>query len=49
VFPATAYDVPAGHSPAVVVDTEDPLYLDVNPSIGQLAFGGPSWLDLPTR
>ena len=30
-FPATAYTVPSGHRLALVVDTEDALYLDANP------------------
>ncbi|RKH52507.1 CocE/NonD family hydrolase [Corallococcus llansteffanensis] len=48
-FPATAYDVPAWHRLALVVDTEDPLYLDVNATGAQLSLRGPSWLDLPLR
>ncbi|MCP3166774.1 CocE/NonD family hydrolase [Myxococcus qinghaiensis] len=49
VFPATAYDVPAWHQLALVVDTEDPLYFDANTTGAPLALGGPSWLDLPLR
>jgi dienelactone hydrolase len=53
VFPATAYDVPAGHRLAVIVDTEDPLYLDTNRVGGTVTFGSPasdpSWLDVPLR
>ncbi|RKG58916.1 acyl esterase [Corallococcus sp. AB011P] len=48
-FPATAYDVPVLHRLALVVDTEDPLYLDANTTGATLSLGGPSWLDLPTR
>ncbi|MFP2923887.1 CocE/NonD family hydrolase [Pyxidicoccus sp. 3LG] len=49
VFPATAYDVPALHRLALVVDTEDPLYFDANTTGAPLSLGGPSWLDLPLR
>ncbi|WP_223635892.1 CocE/NonD family hydrolase [Corallococcus sp. EGB] len=49
VFPATAYDVPVLHRLALVVDTEDPLYLDANTTGATLTLGGPSWLDLPVR
>lgn len=49
VFPATAYDVPVLHRLALVVDTEDPLYLDANTTGATLSLGGPSWLDLPLR
>ncbi|WP_406279814.1 alpha/beta fold hydrolase [Embleya sp. NBC_00896] len=50
---ATAYDVPAGHRLAVVVDTVDPLYLEHNPSGAQLTFssptGDPSRVTVPVR
>jgi hypothetical protein len=46
-FPATAYDVPPGHSLALVLDTRDPLYLDANGSGTALTVTGPSWLDVP--
>jgi predicted acyl esterase len=46
---ATAYTVPAGHSLALVVDTEDPLYLDANAFAAGVTVSGPSWLDLPIR
>jgi predicted acyl esterase len=52
-FPATAYDVPAGHRIALVIDTEDPLYLDTNRFGGTVSFGSPgadpSWLEMPLR
>jgi predicted acyl esterase len=52
-FPATAYDIPAGHRLALVIDTEDPLYLDNNRFASELTFGSPvdnqSWLDVPLR
>ena len=48
-IPATAYDVPAGHRLALVVDTKDPLYLDANTFGARLALTGPSWLDVPLR
>jgi hypothetical protein len=48
-FPATSYDVPAGHRVALVVDTVDPLYLDAGPLGAPLVFGGRSTLDLPLR
>jgi predicted alpha/beta hydrolase len=46
-LPAVAYDVPAGHRLALVIDTADPLYLQANPTGAAIRFGGPSWLDLP--
>jgi len=48
-LPATAWNVPAGHRLALVVDTEDPLYLDANSFGSSIAVTGPSWLDLPLR
>jgi predicted acyl esterase len=48
-FPATAYTIPAGHRLALVVDGEDPLYLDANPFGAAITFTGSSWLDLPQR
>ena len=52
-FPATAYDVPAGRRLAVVIDTEDPLYLDANKFGGGVSFGSPagnaSWLEVSAR
>jgi predicted acyl esterase len=51
-FPATAYNVPAGHRLALVVDTKDPLYLDIN-RFGKWNFSSPvadpSWLEVPLR
>ncbi|WTW94542.1 CocE/NonD family hydrolase [Streptomycetaceae bacterium NBC_01309] len=50
---ATAYDVPAGHRLALVVDTVDPLYIEQNPAFSTLAFGSPSadpsWISVPLR
>jgi len=45
----TAYDVPAGHRLALVVDTKDPLYADANGTGGAMTFGSASWLDLPEQ
>lgn len=50
---STAYDVPAGHRLAVVVDTVDPLYIEHNPTGAQLTFSSPeadpSYLSVPLR
>ncbi|MGA5898621.1 alpha/beta fold hydrolase [Streptomyces venetus] len=50
---STAYDVPAGHRLALVVDTVDPLYIEHNPSGGQLTFSSPpndpSYVSVPLR
>ncbi|MFG2894840.1 alpha/beta fold hydrolase [Streptomyces sp. NPDC048248] len=50
---STAYDVPAGHRLAVVVDTVDPLYIEHNPSGARLSFsspaGDPSYVTVPVR
>ncbi|OON81929.1 acyl esterase [Streptomyces tsukubensis] len=50
---STAYDVPAGHRLAMVVDTVDPLYIEHNPSGAQLTFSSPaadpSYLSVPLR
>ncbi|MGW3244652.1 CocE/NonD family hydrolase [Streptomyces sp. NPDC001070] len=50
---STAYDVPAGHRLAVVVDTVDPLYIEHNPAFSGLTFSSPaddpSWLSVPLR
>jgi predicted acyl esterase len=50
---STAYDVPAGHRLAVVVDTVDPLYIEHNPAGAQLTFSSPaadpSYLSVPLR
>ncbi|MET7454601.1 alpha/beta fold hydrolase [Streptomyces sp. NPDC005574] len=50
---STAYDVPAGHRLAVVVDTVDPLYIEHNPSGSQLTFSSPasdpSYMSVPLR
>ncbi|MFJ9728865.1 CocE/NonD family hydrolase [Streptomyces sp. NPDC101209] len=50
---STAYDVPAGHRLALVVDTVDPLYIEHNPSGAQLTFSSPaddpSYVSIPVR
>ncbi|WP_093772426.1 CocE/NonD family hydrolase [Streptomyces sp. yr375] len=50
---ATAYDVPAGHRLALVVDTVDPLYIEHNPSGARLTFSSPvddpSYVSIPLR
>ncbi|MFD4139904.1 alpha/beta fold hydrolase [Streptomyces sp. NPDC058572] len=50
---STAYDVPAGHRLAVIIDTVDPLYIEHNPSGAQLTFSSPaadpSYLSVPLR
>jgi predicted acyl esterase len=48
-FPATAYDLPAGHRLALVLDTVDPLYLGANPNGARVTFTGSSWFDVPIR
>ncbi|MEU9242622.1 alpha/beta fold hydrolase [Streptomyces sp. NPDC048385] len=50
---STAYDVPAGHRLALVIDTVDPLYTEHNPSGAQLTFSSPvddpSYVSVPLR
>jgi predicted acyl esterase len=50
---STAYDVPAGHRLALVVDTVDPLYFEHNPSGARLTFSSPpndpSYVSVPLR
>ena len=50
---STAYDVPAGHRLALVVDTVDPLYIEHNPTGAQLTFSSPaadqSYMSVPLR
>ncbi|GID19871.1 hypothetical protein Aab01nite_34610 [Paractinoplanes abujensis] len=46
---AAAYDVPAGHSLTLVVDTVDPLYYDANDPGRRITVTGGSYLDVPTR
>ncbi|MEU2182653.1 CocE/NonD family hydrolase [Streptomyces thermolilacinus] len=50
---STAYDVPAGHRLALVVDTADPLYIEHNPAGARLTFSSPpsdpSYLSVPLR
>jgi predicted acyl esterase len=48
-LPATAWDVPAGHRIALVVDGKDPLYLDANPSGATITLAGPSWVTVPLK
>jgi predicted acyl esterase len=48
-LPATAYDVPAGHRLALVLDTQDPLYLGANALATPITLTGPSWLDIPLK
>ncbi|MFI6728541.1 CocE/NonD family hydrolase [Streptomyces atratus] len=50
---STAYDVPAGHRLALVIDTVDPLYIEHNPDGSQLTFSSPqadpSYVSVPLR
>ncbi|MCF3175646.1 alpha/beta fold hydrolase [Streptomyces sioyaensis] len=50
---STAYDVPAGHHLAVVMDTVDPLYIEHNPGGARLTFSSPaddpSYVSVPVR
>ncbi|UQA92301.1 alpha/beta fold hydrolase [Streptomyces halobius] len=50
---STAYDVPAGHRLAVVVDSVDPLYIEHNPDGARLTFSSPasdpSYVSVPVR
>ncbi|MFI7293122.1 alpha/beta fold hydrolase [Streptomyces sp. NPDC050121] len=50
---STAYDIPAGHRLALVVDTVDPLYIEHNPSGARLTFSSPandpSYVSIPLR
>ena len=46
---ATAYDVPAGHSLTLVVDTVDPLYYDANASGKMITIAGGSYADIPLK
>jgi predicted acyl esterase len=46
---AAAYDVPAGDSLTLVVDTVDPLYYDANPAGASVTIAGGSYLDVPVR
>ena len=48
-FPATAYNVPAGHRLALVVDTVDPLYLGANQNNATISFTDGSYLDVPLK
>jgi hypothetical protein len=40
----TAFDLPAGHRVALVVDTKDPLYFDATVRDSTITFHGGSWL-----
>ncbi|MFF5296365.1 CocE/NonD family hydrolase [Paractinoplanes globisporus] len=46
---ATDYDVPAGHSLTLVVDTVDPLYYDANASGRTITITGGSYVDIPLK
>jgi putative CocE/NonD family hydrolase len=48
-LPATAWEVPAGHRLALVVDTRDPLYLHANPPGAGVTITDGSWVDVPLR
>ncbi|MDI6102512.1 CocE/NonD family hydrolase [Actinoplanes sp. NEAU-A12] len=48
-MPAANYDLPAGHSLTLVVDTVDPLYYDENKPGDSVTVGGGSYLDVPLR
>ncbi len=48
-FPVVAYDLPAGHRLGLVLDTEDPLFLDLNTVATALSVAGSSWLDVPVK
>lgn len=48
-LPATAYDLPAGHSLTLVVDTVDPLYYDENAPNGSITITDGSYVDVPLR
>ncbi|MDC0744948.1 CocE/NonD family hydrolase C-terminal non-catalytic domain-containing protein [Polyangium mundeleinium] len=52
-FFVTAYDVPEGHRLTLVVDTVDPLYVDMENRSTELTFvsppGDPSYVSLPLR
>jgi predicted alpha/beta hydrolase len=45
---AAAYDVPAGDSLTLVVDSADPLYYDANNG-GTIAIGGGSYVEVPVK
>jgi hypothetical protein len=46
---ATGYDVPAGNSLTLVVDTVDPLYFDENAPNRSVTIAGGSYVDVPVR
>ena len=48
-LPATAYDLPAGHSLTLVIDSVDPLYYDENAPNDAITIAGGSYLDVPLK
>lgn len=48
-LPATAFDLPAGHSLTLVVDTVDPLYYDENAPGASITITDGSYLDIPLK
>jgi predicted acyl esterase len=48
-FQATAYDIPAGHHLALVIDTADGLYAGASQNGAQMTFTGPASIDLPVK
>ncbi len=46
-FPATAYTIGRGHALALVIDTQDGLFLDENPFGAGITFSATSYLDVP--
>jgi hypothetical protein len=46
---AASYDVPAGHSLTLVIDTVDGLYYDANAGGDTITVAGGSYLDLPIK
>lgn len=46
---ATAYDLPAGSSLTLVIDSADPLYYDENAFGGSITVSGGSYVDIPLK
>jgi hypothetical protein len=46
---ATAYDLPAGNSLTLVIDTLDPLYYEENAGGGWVTVAGGSYADIPLK
>lgn len=46
---ATAWNVAAGHRLALVIDTQDPMYIDDNAFGAAISISAGSWLDVPLR